>query len=220
MTTELKDESALEFFEDFENLKTVQADINNLKLSAEDHPFTLSLRVNDLGSDKEVTKFINAVKSMIRSSPEYKEWTNYIREVLGETVCKVTGEFHDQTKVDIHHHPASITSIVKAVVFKQMFNQEDFCSSDIVLKVLELHFQNRIGYCPLVKSIHEKFHAGFLLIPMDLVSGNYQYFLDNYLSYLDDDSLQTISERVRINWKNCGWKRYFWGNPNGQIDDK
>ena len=55
--------------------------------------------------------------------------------------------------------------------------------------------------------MHEKFHNGFLSIPLQLVRGNYKTFLEEYSKYMDDDDLETIESRLSITESNCGWSR-------------
>lgn len=200
------------------NNVTILAKDNNT-LSSDDYPFDLPLRRSDFENDKEIKKFVKSCKFMIRRCPEYKEWIKYIHTVLGVYKCEITGELNNQTTVDIHHHPVSIENIVNAVVMKFLSLEKEFCSFDICSKVIELHFSNKIGYIPLVTSMHDKFHRGYLELPMDLIHGDYQYFIDNYMSFLSDDEIDVINERLSITKKNIDWEQYNWVREIMKDDD-
>ena len=141
---------------------------------------------------------------MIRTSPEYKLWTTYLREVLEQYECSITGENHAQASTDIHHHPISLFLITKAVVNKNISESKKFTSLSVANQVLKIHFENKIGFIPLLKSIHEKFHNGFISLPIELAQGNWVTFVDSYSSYLEDEDLEIINNRKLINFENCG----------------
>lgn len=186
----------------------------NQELSAASTPYTLSLRRKDFDGEKELNIFIKACEGIIRKSPEYKIWTEYIREVLGHHVCEITGEMHSQTTVDIHHHPFSLYSIVKVIILEKITSGKSFCSYDISSDVIQLHYDMRSPFVLLIRSLHDKFHNGFLQLPMNLVHGDYKYLVENYMTYLEDEEADLITSRLCITEENCGWtKGYRWLAP-------
>ena len=183
----------------------------NQVLSSNDSPYTLSLRRNDFADEKEMERFIKSCERLIRMSPEYRIWTDYIRSVLGYYRCEITGESHQETTVDIHHHPFSLYAITKAAILRNEASGKEFCSYDISSEVIQLHYDMRVPFCLLISSLHEKFHNGALMIPMDLVHGDVQYFITTYLSFLDDDAVESITNRLGVTKENCGWEKgYRW----------
>lgn len=199
--------------------KHIISDIDNHELQSDDSVYSLSLRITDFESQKELNRFIKTCEIMIRKSPEYKVWTTYVREVLGYFSCDLTKEPHSQCICDIHHHPISLFLIVKAIIMQHINESKKFCSADIAVSTLELHYQNRIGFVSLVRSLHEKHHNGFLNIPMEIVHGDYNYFLDYLSSYLDDSDLEVIQERTKVNFLNCGFKNYIWSSNAYNIKE-
>ena len=178
--------------------------VDKNQLHSDSSPFTLTLRINEFVDEREFKKYIKCVESQVRNSVEYRMWTSYIRETLGQYTCALTGEIHSQTSVDIHHHPVALYSIVKAIINKYLGSGKDFCSFDISTDVIELHYQNRVGYIPIVSSLHEKFHNGFLQIPMELIYGDWKYITYQYEH--SDDEIETIVSRIGVNKKNCDYK--------------
>jgi len=55
--------------------------------------------------------------------------------------------------------------------------------------------------------MHEKLHSGFLEIPVNLIKGNYQSFLNEYGSYIDEDDWSIINERKSITNSTINWKK-------------
>lgn len=199
--------------EDFQLVasKSVLIQTENQEMRASSTPYTLSLRRNDFSNEKELFSFIKSCERIIRCSPEYRVWTEYIREVLGYYTCEITGEMHSQTCVDIHHHPFSLFSIVKAMILEKINSKKDFCSYDISSSVIQLHYDMRAPFVLLVHSLHDKFHNGFLQLPMELVHGDYRYLVENYISYLDDNEAELITTRLSVTRQNCGWTSgYKW----------
>lgn len=192
----------------------IKSDKDNNVLSSDDSQYCLNLRIDNISDPKEVTKFIKKCESLIRMSPEYKNWVAYIYEVLGLTECSVTKEHSSVVPTQIHHYPINLFTLVKAVINRHLFNNIAFCSFDIALEVIQLHFQLKLGFTVLITSMHEKHHNGALDLPIEIVTGDYNSFIQDYGQYIDEDELQTIKDRLKINYSNCGWNnsKYEWIN--------
>lgn len=209
MIETLSNDEIQKLFENKNDL--IKSDVETQTLSADDFEYKLSLRRHEIEDEKLLDKFIKSCERLVRSSPEYKEWVAYIRDVLNIQQCEVTGEYDEQASCEIHHHPYSLYIIVKCVILSKMQNNKEFCSFDIAIEVIQLHFQMRVPFVSLLKSIHEKFTNGYLRLPMDLVHGDVKYILDTYSDYMDEEELSCIHDRFTINIDNCGWaKGYKW----------
>jgi len=193
----------------------VKSNLEELVLYSDAYPFNLPLRIKTFENEADYTKFIKGIERMVRNSMEYRQWSNYIKDVLHVNSCALTEETLDQVGISIHHHPINLFTIVKGVINKKMESEEPFCTFDICIDVIELHFANKIGYIPLVETLHDKFHNGFLDLPISLVKGNYKSFLDNYSKYLDEDELEKIQSRMVINESNCNWSKDNYPGMNG-----
>lgn len=187
-----------------------------LELYSESYPFRLPLRIKNFESESEFTKFIRCCERHVRSSLEYRAWKNYIIDVLGIQTCMITNERMDQVTIEVHHHLPSLFVLVKALVNRRLTKEEEFSTFDIALEAIELHFKNKVGYTTLIKSIHEKFHNGFLAIPVDYVKGDFRSFLSEYTEYIDDEDLDVITQRLSIDENNCGWARDSY--PGGSVE--
>lgn len=212
------DDKIDQFFIDSDKIKTEKSiityDESENKLYSNSSEYVLRFERDNIEDSKQLNKFIKKCESMIRTCPEYSDWTDYIRNVLEMTECQITGELHHQTKSDVHHHPYCLYSIVKAVIMKRIAMEAPFSSIDVCKEVMDMHYKMRAPFIVLMKSIHEKFHNGFINLPMELVQGDYQYFIKHYTQFLDEEDLNPILDRLKINWDNCGYSqmKYRWSD--------
>jgi hypothetical protein len=185
----------------------VKSNVESLELYSDNYPFSLSLRISNFENESDYKKYIKNCERLIRSCLEYKLWKNYIIDVLQINECMITHEKIDDVTIEVHHHLPSLYILVSALVNKRIENNEKFCSFDIAQEAIELHFQNKIGYVTLLKSMHEKFHNGKLGIPISLIKGDYRYFLNNFSKYIDEADLEKIDERLATTEHDCTWSR-------------
>jgi hypothetical protein len=126
----------------------------------------------------------------------------------------ITNERIDECNIEVHHHVPTLYLLIKSLINKRMKNEVEFSTFDIAIETIEFHFENRLGYIPLVGSIHEKLHNGYLQIPMELVKGDYKYFLDNYSKFLEDDDLEDLYKKLAIKFDSCNDYPYKWSKDN------
>jgi len=195
----------------------VKSNVENLELYAENHPFRLPLRIKDFENEAEFKKFVRNCEKLIRGSLEYKYWRDYIKDVLGVNTCMVTQERMDECTIEVHHHLPSLFVLVKSMVLEKIEKEKEFSTFDIAMEAIELHFMNRVGYVTVIKSMHEKFHNGCLTIPMNLVRGDYGYFLRTYSHYLDESDQETINHRLSITESNCTWEKNIY--PGQEVHE-
>lgn len=203
----------------FEEASAVKTEVNivtydedNNKLHSENSEYTLRFKRDDIADDKEMKKFIRKCETMIRTCPEYSDWVDYIRNVMEMTECQLSGELHSQAKSDIHHHPICLYTMVKAVIMKHIVSAKEFSSIDVIDEVMDMHYKMRVPFIVLLKSIHDKYHGGFMELPIELCHGDLSYFIQTYGHYMEADDLDPILEKLKINWSNCGYspKKYSW----------
>ena len=185
----------------------VESNIKSLELYSDEYPFRLQLRIKNFENETEYKKFIRNCEAMLRKSNEYKLWRKYLVDVLRVNHCSITHEVIEEVTIDIHHHIPSLYTLISALVNKKLDIGSEFCTFDLCKEIIELHFQNKVGYVTLLKSMHEKFHNGSLDIPVSLVKGNYKQFLKDYTSYIDETQLDTVNERLAVNESNCSWSK-------------
>lgn len=177
---------------------TIESNVHNLELYSDSHPFRLTLRIKNFQDEPEQKKFIKNCEKLIRSCNEYRLWKGYIIDVLQVQACMITNENINDVSLDVHHHIPSLYMLVSALVNKKIEGDEEFCSFDIATDAIKMHYMNRIGYLVLSRTIHEKIHNNALSIPINLLKGNYQYFVDNYSRYLEESDLEIIHQKMSV----------------------
>ena len=185
----------------------IKSNVENLELYSDSFPFRLSLRIRNFENEAEYKKYVKNVEMLVRRCNEYKLWRNYIVDILQINTCMITNESMDQVTIEVHHHIPSLFTLVTALVNEKIETQKEFCSFDIAQEAINLHFKNKIGYTTLLQSMHEKFHNGFLTIPLSFVKGDYKYFISNYSKYLDEVEIDKMNSRLAVNEHNCSWAR-------------
>ncbi len=190
-----------------EKCPDVKSNVEALELYSDNYPFSLALRITNFENEAEYKKFVNNCKNMIRKSVEYKLWRKYIVDILGVDKCMITQEHMSQVTIDVHHHIPALATVVKAITNEKLNENKSFCTFDICTEVIELHFKNKIGYVTLIESMHEKFHNGYLSIPIELVRGDYQYFINQYSKHLDEADIEEMQARLAVKHSNTNWSR-------------
>jgi len=185
----------------------IHSDIKNLELYSEDYPFKLSLRILNFVNETTYMKYIKSCEKLVRNSPEYRLWHDYIVDVLQVQSCAVTEESMNSCSISIHHHIPDLFMLVKSVINKKIEEKVSFCTFDICTDVIELHYRNLVGYVPLIDSMHEKVHNKQLEIPKRLVKGNYIEYLEKYSKYLDDNDLDDINSKLAAEGEEHSWSK-------------
>jgi len=189
------------------NLETKVFAADNDTLYSPDSPFSLPLRIDNFSCEKDFDKFIKYVEKIVRCSIEYRYWVSFITDNLGCNTCSLTKESMSETDVEVHHHPIMLYTICRCITTDFLNSRKQFCSFDVATKVIELHFQNKIGYVTLLSDIHKKYHDGFQQIPIEMIHGDYKYLVSNFP--IDDQELQRISSLCNIHAKDIkqSWSR-------------
>lgn len=192
--------------------EVIKSHNENHELFTDVHPFTLSLRISVFDSEKAMDAFIKNVEKTVRGSLEYKYWRDYIKDILQIQNCAITEESNTDCTIQIHHHVPPLYLLVKALVSEKLDKEESFCTFDIAMRAIEIHFENKIGYVPLATTIHERVTNNNFEIPIELVHGDYQSFIKDYFKYLDDQDLEILQRRLACRLKDFSseWKKDFY----------
>lgn len=180
--------------------------------------FNLPLRIKTFPGAKEFETFVKSTERMVRNSLEYRLWTGYITDHMGNTHCALTKESMNECPIEIHHHPVTLYTIVKGVVNKYLSSEKEFSSFDVATSVIELHFQNKVGYVALISSLHSKYHSGFLNIPIEFVNGDYKHILQGYA--LEEDEYDRILKlcNVHVDDLKQTWQRGNYPGINTYVE--
>lgn len=172
--------------------------------------FAVSLMKERFVEEKEMINFIKSVERIIRSSPEYRSLTNYIKSELNLNYCAFLNNLElGDVSIELHHTPYNLHQIVEIVIRKYEMEGKPFNSYIIASEVMCLHFMNHVGLVPLSKSIHELVHSDQrFYIHRDLVLGDVDAFYRNYKDYMSEELVYTYT----------GWKKYSEENESDRLN--
>lgn len=146
-----------------------------------------------LNTDKDKDKFIKRCEKIVRSSIEYRDYINFLREHVNMSRCAffnaIDGSDNRRIKIEIHHEPFTLYDITAVVVERWIDSGMELNAMLIADEVLELHYNNEVGLIPLSKTIHEVVHnSNKIVIPLNMVYGNYISFLKDpkYEPYVEE----------------------------------
>lgn len=174
---------------EFANIK-YNGDISKY-IEAEDDPYaSISLYKDiDYFQDETLyTKFIKGCESFIRTSPDYRAFIAYIKNVLGINFCQVSSHIYDtDASIEMHHGPIftlfDITSVILNYFLKTGKKINTFRIADTVLQE---HFDLHVQVVMMATTNHEAAHNKDLFLHVNQGIGNLTEFIDLYKDYLDD----------------------------------
>lgn len=190
-----------------EDKSKITSNVDNLELLCGENGegFSLPLRRKGFDQDKDFIRCIKNVERAVRNSCEYRDWTSYLKDVLCYNTCVLSEEKNSEVTIEVHHHPVSLYLLTKCIIIKAINFEREFSSFDIAQEVLDLHFQNRVGYTLLASTYHEKYHNGFLELPIELCHGDFHYILNEYpMDDVDRELVQELigkkMEDIKLKW--------------------
>jgi len=165
-----------------------------------DYDFDLRENVLDLyelSRKRGYTKYVRSIERLIRNSVEMKTYRKFLTDVLRLDSCafmsniSLKDEEIKKVRIEAHHYPFTLFDITSAVILSQLSKSSNgrLDEMDICNEVVKLHYQLKIGIVPLSKSMHDLHHSGELFINLNMVEGDYMYFLNRYKKFLSQESL-------------------------------
>lgn len=148
----------------------------------------------DIYDEKSFKKYIEEIKKVCRSSFEYRNFVNYLRDYMDMNRCSffqnVSNKDSFKIKIELHHCPFTLHDIVLTVFNKRMFYHEDLEVEMVAKEVMYIHYFCMVGIIPLAETVHELVHNQIVFIPLDTVFGNYLEFIESYGEFIPEDAKQ------------------------------
>ena len=151
----------------------------------------------DLNDEKQFKKYIQTIEKVVRSSYEYREYTNYLREYMDMNQCafykSVNSTDLPKVHIEIHHEPLSLFDICLIIYNKRLAFNEPLDEEYVAKEVMYHHYNLMIGLIPLAETVHQVVHAQYLFVPTSAVLGKYREFVDIYSPYMIPEQLETLA---------------------------
>ena len=145
------------------------------------------------GNAKDRDKLIKRIEREIRSSMEYRDYIQYLKQHVGLDSCVFFQNITNSGKkkritIELHHEPFTLYDYVNVVLQKYIDTGMEIDDLLIADEVLELHYSNLVGLVPVSKTAHQMIHnSDKLLVPLNMCYGQYSKFLEDYDQYITDD---------------------------------
>lgn len=154
---------------------------------------------------KQKLKFIKKVEMLVRSSQEYKQYSEYLKKYVDMTMCSffnnITTKNSRKVRIEIHHEPFTLFDLVSIVLEK--WTQEGTKINHLLIaeEVMKIHFRGRVGLIPLSLTAHQLVHDGKLFIPLQYVYGDVIEFVREYEKYISEDLMGTLQVKLEMSKK-------------------
>lgn len=150
----------------------------------------------DLFNAKDFKKYTDDIERVIRAAMEYKEFVNYLRNYMDMNRCaffkNVTNAQTTKIKIHIHHHPFTLYDLVMTIYSKRCANHESLEVELVAKEVMYIHYFLYVGLVPLAETVHELVHNQLLFVPLNVVMGKYNEFVDMYKSYVPKEAIEKL----------------------------
>lgn len=150
----------------------------------------------DLSDEKSFRKYIQVIEKVVRTSFEYRQMVQYLREYMDMNKCAFYENVNnlDTTKVhiEIHHEPLSLYDICLIVYNKRAAFNEPLDEEFVAKEVMYLHYNLMVGLIPLAETVHQLVHAQYLFVPTTAVLGKYREFVNRYEPYMLPEQIETL----------------------------
>ena len=184
-----------------DSMMTIQPNDVDIVKIPKDIP-VMDIEDYDLFDDKEREKYINDLERHVRSSYEYRNMVQYLREYMNMNSCafipNITNEVNRKIKIELHHSPVTLRDICVTILNKRMKNNEILTIESVAYEVMFVHYSLMVGLIPLSETAHQLVHSQYIFIPTDKVYGYYKNFVKTYNDYIDPELLDKLDELERL----------------------
>ena len=184
-----------------DSMMTIQPNDVDIVKIPKDIP-VMDIEDYDLFDDKEREKYINDLERHVRSSYEYRNMVQYLREYMNMNSCafipNVTNEVNRKIKIELHHSPFTLRDICVTILNKRMKNNEMLTIESVAYEVMFVHYSLMVGLIPLSETVHQLVHSQYIFIPTDKVYGYYKNFVKTYNDYIDPELLDKLDELDKL----------------------
>ena len=184
-----------------DSMMTIQPNDVDIVKIPKDIP-VMDIEDYDLFDDKEREKYINDLERHVRSSYEYRNMVQYLREYMNMNSCafipNITNEVNRKIKIELHHSPFTLRDICVTILNKRIKNNEILTIESVAYEVMFVHYSLMVGLIPLSETVHQLVHSQYIFIPTDKVYGYYKNFVKTYNDYIDPELLDKLDELERL----------------------
>jgi len=154
---------------------------------------------------REYNAFIKACEKMVRQSDEYKTFIYKVHNEFGGTgiqTCNVLGMVSSEdATLEVDHYPFTLYEICSAVTSRFIREHIPFNTFMVADVVMKLHFDLKVGFTVLSKTVHQLRHSGKVFIPLSSVCGHFLEFFKEYKEDLEPETVASFSKLIDMTKK-------------------
>lgn len=178
------------------NINSTTDNNGNIIVKGSNSIFCESFYFQDYLDEKMSHKFIKSTEAIIRQSKEYNDYlallkTNYNILNFDNVLSHISSS---DASIEIHHYPLTLFEIVDIIMTYHVAKKENFTSFSIAKEVMNLHFNQKIGFVPLSKTNHELAHADGLFISFKQVFGDWRKFCLEYRDGISEEIKEKLNK--------------------------
>lgn len=156
-------------------------------------------------NNKDRYKYCTMIKSMVRNSPEYREYISFLKKHMHMNKDVVFRNLdtsgNKRYSIELHHDPFTLMEIINVVVSKRQDLGESLNPYLVTEEVLELHYDDKVGLINLSVTAHELTEKGRIFIPLQRIYQRYDLFVNEYEEWMDDTLKQKIELIIQMSQK-------------------
>lgn len=147
----------------------------------------------DLMDPKSFKKYVEDIERTVRHSFEYTEFIQYLRKYMDMNKCaffkNISNADTTKIKIHLHHHPFTLFDIAMAVYGKRYEMGEPLEVELVAKEVMYIHYFLYVGLVPLAETVHVAVHQQALFVPLNIVLGKYDQFIDMYSKWISEEAM-------------------------------
>ena len=156
---------------------------------------------DELGSLEAFVEFVKDVEKMVRQSPYYKKYVNYIHDTVGLNRCQVLGNItKEMAPMEVHHGPMLTLFDITCIVVDSLLSKHKAISEfDVAYIIMDEHRRNNVQLINVSETVHEQLHDfGGPFISVDQAFGNFNEFIRRYQDGIKLPEIQKINKYIQM----------------------
>jgi len=149
----------------------------------------------------EFTRLVKAIERMVRTSEEYSTFIYHVHNELGLKTCAVLGAVgsdDDNCTIEVDHYPFTLFDICATVVNRYIRTHTPFNTMMAAHEVMKLHYDMKVGFVCLSKTLHELRHKGKVFINLKQVCGDFMAFAQEYAQDIEPETVENLSKLMEL----------------------
>lgn len=186
---------------------------NNVSVQGKNSFYRIDFYKEAFFEENDFKTFIKSVEKLVRKSNEYSKFIYDLKVNKGLNNCAILSNIKDceeesMADIEFHHYPFTLYDICSIVTEKMLLNKEKVSTFTVAKKVIDLHFENKVGVVPLCVTVHQLVHAGAIFVNINSVYGYYDKFVEEYENEIISNGLMdTYNKIIEMSKQNISYSK-------------